>query len=57
MAESGSSHDIDAGSVIGFVFAQENAGFSRELAANFADNGTCGYTHSVHGAGCEYERK
>ena len=57
LAESGSGHDIDASSVVGFVFAQENAGFSCELAANFADNGTRGNADGIHRAGGEDEGK
>ena len=51
LAEGGFGNDIDAGSVVRFLGAFENAGFGGELAPDFADDSSRSDADGVHGAG------
>jgi len=51
LAESGSGHDIDASSVVGFILAEENSRFGGELAPDFTDDGARSNTDRIHRAG------
>ena len=51
LAESGFGDDVDAGSVVRFLGAFENAGFGGELAPDLADDSSRSDADGVHGAG------
>ena len=53
LAKGSFGDDIDAGSVVGFIVAEENAGFGGELATNLAHDGTCGHADGIHRTGGE----
>ena len=57
LAESGSGHDIDAGSVVGFILSEEDSRFGSELASDFTDDGAGGNANRIHRAGSEDEGK
>ena len=57
LAKGGLGDDIDAGSVVGLVCAQENAGLGGQLAADLTHNGASSHADGVHRAGGEDERK
>ena len=57
LAESGPCHDIDAGSIVGLIIAEEDSRSGGELAPNFTDYGTRGNADGIHRAGGEDEGK
>ena len=57
LAQSRLRHDIDAGAVIGFVFATQNARLRGQLPAHFTHDGAGGFADRVHAERRENERQ